>query len=299
MNVFIGIDGGGSTTRAAVGDPLGAILKEQRSGPSNWSTTSRDLWARHVFEAIVGLPPAQAVCGCFAGLLTKEDIAAAESMLMGIAPGSVVRCAPDYEAALAACEPDVTCCVLAGTGSLVCSYEGERVVKSGGGGYLLGDSGSATAVGSAALKLTLIGSDAGHEPSEGLKEHIRELLGSLDRDEALSALYRSEAPAALAARVARAVELDAEGGLPYALDIAHRQMDQLAVITLSHLGRYHGEISPWVVALAGGLWETGPIFADLYREALSRKVGNHGVEVRRLEVEPVLGALRLAARLVA
>ena len=61
--------------------------------------------------------------------------------------------APDYVAAFLAAPPDSDLCIVAGTGSVVCSraVDGSFLI-SGGRGWILGDHGGAARLGQAALE---------------------------------------------------------------------------------------------------------------------------------------------------
>ena len=120
MAVFLGLDCGGSSCRAVAVNTSGAILHQGQAGPANLANTPPGRLQNHLYRATENSPAPDFVCGCFAGLLTADDRSRANDILARTFPSAKVRSEPDYYAALMASE-DADVCVVAGTGSVVCS----------------------------------------------------------------------------------------------------------------------------------------------------------------------------------
>ena len=296
MPIFVGLDCGGSSCRALALDESGATLHSGQAGPANLASTPPKRLESNVRKTLEGCPPADYVAGCFAGLLTEIDRARAVALLKEIVPSAqAVRAEPDYVAALMACGPEVDICLIAGTGSLICSRSEGRVVKSGGGGYLLGDFGSGCQYGRALLQHFLVVGARGL--SELARKAIEKQFGSTDENEVLATLYRGGAPAARLAKLAPTLARDAHAGEPYALQALREQTAQLAAIVRSHVDRFLSHKRELRICLAGGLWEASSLFQSQLESALCAAHAEMELEFSRISRPPVQGAVRLAQEL--
>jgi N-acetylglucosamine kinase-like BadF-type ATPase len=204
-------------------------------------------------------------------------------------PDAMIDAEPDYAAAFFACEEGTDLCVIAGTGSLVCSWDGKKMVKSGGRGYVLGDEGSAFQYGRDALLAYLANSQGASAP---LKKCILDLFEAEDEPTIVSRLYRSPSPQAAMAKLAKPLAADARAGKDYAIASISKNAALLAEVVKNHVGKH----LPWKkeinVSLSGGLWKTSSIFVD----GLAAKLAGSGIDFRleRIKTPPVYGAVRLA-----
>lgn len=277
-------------------DDEGNELFANHSGPANWSSTDRTALRANLQESLKGAPTVDAVSGCFAGLLTAADAQEATAMLRELSKCPTASAHTDYAAALAASDEGTTCCVIAGTGSLVCSEFREELVKSGGGGPLIGDYGSAFAVGRDALAEFFYGAD---EPFVKLPKLMVEVFGSALESKVTSAVYGEPSPAKKVALLAPAVAQDAEAGSSEAKRIVEDQMAKLARITAKHLYRWHSGQGSWNISLSGGVWDIASIFERSFRATVLNATTGKTVSIERLHTPPVYGAVKLAKRLLA
>jgi N-acetylglucosamine kinase-like BadF-type ATPase len=287
--IFLGLDCGGSSSRAVALDDEGHLLHQGQSGSANLASTPMFRLRQNLSHATRGCPVPNYVCGCFAGLLTSEDRGRAISLLGEFFPDAVVNAEPDYAAAFFASEPGTDICVIAGTGSLVCSWSGTSMVKTGGRGYLLGDEGSAFQYGRDALLAYFMNSDVASTP---LKKCVIDLFEAEDEATIISRLYRSPSPQAAVAKLAKPLAADAKAGKDYAIASISKNAALLAEVVKKHIGKH----LPWKkeinVSLSGGLWKTSSVFVD----GLAASLANCGIEFRmeRIKTPPVYGAARLA-----
>jgi glucosamine kinase len=296
MSIFLGLDCGGSSCRAVAVDEAGAILHQGQAGPANLASTPPGKLQSHVIKSSKDAPRPDFVCACFAGLLIQDDRLRAEEMLRTVFPGAEVRAEPDYYAALMASD-DADICVIAGTGSLVCSRHEGRLVKSGGRGYILGDIGSAYQYGRAAMLHFL---DAGSgNVSESLRKLIEERFGSLTENDVLAKLYRGGLPAAQLAKLAPAFAKDARAGAEYTVPVLEEQSAGLARIVASHAERYIGRTPELSISLAGGLWESSTVFRNAFESKLRAMIPHSALTLMRIARPPVHGAVQLARELAA
>jgi N-acetylglucosamine kinase-like BadF-type ATPase len=189
-----------------------------------------------------------------------------------------------------AADPGTHACVVAGTGSVICSRVGERFVKSGGRGYLLGDFGSAFRLGQAsAQEFVWSGKDA---VSPELRHAIEDRFETLDEATVVAKLYRSVSPVAQLAKLATAFARDYESGATYAQAALHEQFSRLAAETRRHVATHFPGESEWHIALTGGVWEMSGSFQSVFQNSLSALGGSY--RFSRPRVAPIRGAARLA-----
>ena len=297
MARYLGLDGGGTSLRAVLIDSAGQPLFHGQSGAANIATTPEERFKNHLLKATDGCPEPDAVCGCFAGLLTPDDRERAIRLLRERFPKACLRAEPDYVAALEASGPEVTACIVCGTGSLICSRsEDGKYVRSGGGGYLLGDDGSGFQYGRAALRHYL---EVGPEgASDDLRRAVLERFGVSEPHSVTRTVYSFSGPAPMIARLLPAFVADLHAGEPYAAEALREQSAKLARVVAGHLTRYHGNLDRAILTLAGGLWEPSIRFREALAESL-RDAWTGQIEMKRIPEPPVRGAARLALALVA
>jgi N-acetylglucosamine kinase-like BadF-type ATPase len=295
MSIYLGLDCGGSSCRAAAVDDEGRSVFRGEGGPANIASTPDSVLRESLRQAVHNAPRPTAVCACFAGLLTRADRIQATKILRDLFPGAVIRVEPDYAAALSICPPEADACVIAGTGALICSWKsgkaGRQVVKTGGGGYLLGDVGSAFDFGRAALKHWL---DL-PEPPLTLTKAIQNHFGSTERDEVIAALYRSPSPPAALASLAPALAKLAQEGEAFALSSVRVGCAAIADCVWTHWNTHHPELENIRIALFGGLWST-PFYVETFRREMNSRDGMK--LLGKVERPPVEGAIALAREMV-
>jgi N-acetylglucosamine kinase-like BadF-type ATPase len=275
-------------------DAGGFILYQGHSGAANLVTTPENRLRRNLSHASRGCPEPQFVCGCFAGLINDEVRERGREHLLQLFPNAIVRAEPDYTAAFYASPPGTDLCVIAGTGSLVCSKVGDEIVKSGGRGFILGDEGSSFQYGRDAVAHYLRNTT---RASETLREAVLEHFGTLDESVVVANVYRAGTPATVLGRFARPLGQDAQTGEPYAVESLRRHTTDLVETVLGHLERY-GAKRNLTVSLAGGLWKASPIFRERFAQELSERLPGNELSVIRLNRPPLYGAIELAKEMV-
>lgn len=291
MPIYLGLDCGGSSSRAMALDQNGQVIHQGQAGSANLVSTPERRLRSNLLQATRECPTADFICGCFAGLLTENDRERAVSYLSALYPEAQVHAEPDYAAAYSASDEGTDICVIAGTGSLVCSRIEGRMIKSGGRGYILGDEGSAYHFGREAL---LQYCSAPKEASEVMKEVLLKQFDALDESSIISKLYQLPSPQSTLAKLAKALGHDAKEGRPYALEAIERQMESLARVVMGHADRNFPSAKSLKITLAGGLWQNAPQFRDAFTRKLEEKLPRMNLEVHRIVRPPVYGAVMLA-----
>lgn len=290
--VFVGLDCGGSSTRLLAVSCAGDILASAQSGSANLVSTPEKRLLKNLTAAAEECPPANFVCGGFAGLVGEEDRQRALAYLSVVFPGAKVRAEPDYFAAFAASEAGTDVCVIAGTGSLVCSRVKGQIVKSGGRGYLLGDEGSAFQYGRDALIAFL---DDPASVGALVVETIERSFRTREPRAVISHVYRGGSPQAPVARLAKGLVQDAKDGRPYALASIEKNARALAGVVVGHVAKFGiGKDGQVRVSLAGGLWQGTGLIRDALAGSLTELDPERKYELTRIQRAPVQGAVDLA-----
>ncbi|WP_414941571.1 N-acetylglucosamine kinase [Amycolatopsis sp. cmx-11-51] len=302
MSHVIGVDAGGTSTRAIVVNASGAVLGSGRAGGANPNSHPPAEAAARITSAItdaLGRSDPAATAACVVGMagvskLSDPTIAEIFETAWKNAGISPVRTVPDSEVAYASATsaPDGSVLV-AGTGSIAGRVRGRRMISTAGGyGWLLGDEGSAYWLGREAVRSTLDTLGLGGEPGPLAGAVLTEALGPSAVDPAgdRAALWRAlitsvnaEAPIRLARFAPFVSEADRDGD-PAADDITTRAAALL--VTNLMTARDPGENTP-VVLVGSVLSPNGPVGAKV-RAALA------GLEVLT-STDGVLGAAWLAA----
>lgn len=258
---FIGVDAGGTRTRALLATPDGRVLgRGLASGANAWSSggSAAEAIASAIASALVGQDPARVAGGCIAvagGISSVPERAAevrAGWTAMGL-PGSP-RIVIDVVAAFASGTTLPRGLVLtAGTGAIAAFVEdGALLRRTGGRGWLVGDEGSAVWLGIEGVRAALLALD-GRGPQTSLTELVVSELEvptdpGVDVPTRITDVVYSQAPAQLG-RLAPRVVSAAEAGDAVALGLVESAADQLTEIALTAAG---GE-RPEVIVLGGSI----------------------------------------------
>ena len=287
----LGIDIGATHSRARL-VAGGEVVGEARTRSASVAAEGAEA-AITAFDDLLGrLPldqwhPLDAACVGAAGTASEEVLDLFEARLARFtADGRVLIVGDGYLVLPAAGLADGVG-VICGTGTVAVACLGERVVRSGGWGYLLGDDGSGYWLVRCAIRALLDRKDRAR-PLGALGADLLEAVGVTRLDELLSQVYRDPRPGRWAAY--------APVVLHSADEVAHRIVEEAAPAldrsidaALDALGHPPG----LPIVLAGGL--TGdPGFQAGVTGYLRQARPTSEVSV--LEEPPVVGAVRLAER---
>jgi N-acetylglucosamine kinase-like BadF-type ATPase len=308
MNVpaLLGIDGGGTSTVAWLGDAEGRVLGRGRAGPSNvkavGQAAARGALGRAIDLAFsdAGLSPGPVEIACLglAGFDRPDDRTLLESWVEQSRWADRIVLVNDGDLVIAAGTPDGWGLgVIAGTGSIAVGRTPDgRTARAGGWGPLIGDEGSAYKVVLAALNLVarrIDGCDPRGIEGDPLAAHLCSAMAIAGPGEIVSAIYSPSFDrariAALAPAVLDAVEEDPDLAASLLVP-AGESLAEIVVAVARTLGWSDGRVP---LALAGSFL----LAATEVSEALIDRLRRFGYEAQPSPVaEPVRGALVLAAR---
>lgn len=297
MTYFLGVDAGGTKTRAVLAEASGVVRGRGEAGPGNWQAQGAAAAgveiARAVREALAGAGvEATAVGGSFfglAGVRTETERAVMRAELEALGLGGVVGIGSDLEAAHAgalAGGPGVV--VIAGTGSAAWgrSASGESW-QAGGWGWLADDKGGGYWLAVRALAAACEGED-GRGAATTLGARAAEFFGQAGLREVLRELHAGTRDRAALAAFAREVREAAEAGDRVAERLVDDAAEELLRLAEAVRSRVAPELAGWdfPLAVTGGLG-MGAVLAER-----AFRVGFKPVEPWG---EPVLGAVLRAA----
>jgi len=303
--LFLGVDGGQSSTVALIGDEAGRVVGIGRAGPCNHVSgpESGERFANAVGGSVkaavhqAGLKGAQAgvnatfeaACLGFSGGCADKEALARE-----LIDARVYAFTHDALIALAGAtkgEPGVI--AIAGTGSIAFGRNGSgRTARAGGWGYLFGDEGGAYDIVRQAVR-AVVRHEEGWGPGTSLLPALTEAAGARDANDLLHRFYTDEFPRARVASFARLVDEAARGGDPVARDILMGAAQALATLVAAVRGQLFGPQEGVLVSYAGGVFGSTMIL-ERFRMLVELQDGNR---VEAPAFGPAEGALMEAYRL--
>ena len=297
--LVLGVDGGGSKTRAVVADGAGEILGEGLAGPSNPLRVGVGDAAAAIRDAVDK--------ACAAAGVRRAEIVAAEVGLAGVKRADIrermraavaelgvktVEVVTDAEIALyGATEGKPGLVIIAGTGSICCGVNARgRRACAGGWGPVVGDEGSGSWIARRALRAVARATD-GRGQKTTLVEAACDYFNVAAADDLSTAVY---APSVTNTRIAgfgsRVVEA-AKRRDAVAREIVEGAGRELALAAAAVVRKLKMERERFQVAYVGGVFAAGALILDPLSEELAR------VAPRAFVAPPVLAPAEAAARM--
>lgn len=296
---WLGVDAGGTGTRAVLATQDGRVSGRGEAGPGNPQVLGEEraaaAWSSAIRHALDGHSPTlvQGLALGVAGVRSPEEAARARRLLLDWSDIKMVQVTGDLEIAHAAALGGAAgTVVIAGTGSAALASDGQgRNARAGGWGWLADDAGGGYWLARRALAAACAGAD-GRGPATTLGERAAAFYQTSDLRGALAELQGPGHDRARVAAFAREVLAAATAG-----DLAAKQCRAEAVEALlslakaarEGLGRTTGstEAADHPLVLVGGL----PL-----EPWLAERARAEGFAPRAAWGPPVLGAVLLAAQ---
>ncbi|MCZ8154060.1 MAG: ATPase [Rhodobacteraceae bacterium] len=245
MQLFLGIDGGGTGCRAAVADAAGRVLGRGEAGPANIASDPDGAAANILAAAETAVAAAGGGEVRAAGLgLAGANAAGAAERLRDALPWRRIAVVTDgITAVKGALGPEDGVVAALGTGSVFAVQRAGVIRQIGGRGLVLGDEASGAWIGRTVLAASLRAVD-GFTPMTPLLATLVEEMGGPDGVVAFSLRARPADFAALAPRVVESVDPAAQAVIARAeADVAEavsllRAGEDLPVVFLGGLGTF-------------------------------------------------------------
>ncbi len=302
MPIFLGIDGGGTTTTCLAGDES-CVLGKGSAGGSNLVRHGEVLARNHLHEAVraacsaAGIAPAevQGVCAGVAGASIPAVRSRLRDMLLEVLPlaPSQVQVVGDMEVAWEGAFADMPgVVVMAGTGSIAFGRNQlGQTARAGGWGWAISDEGSGYWIGRTAVAAIVRAHDNG-EPTQLMGAIFREwkVENFFDAVQLANASPRPDFASLFPAVVAAAQAGDT---LAYqVLEDAGRELAALAARVIRQLWGTGHQVR---VAIGGSVFRHAPPVRQAFLSCLRR--AHPGVCLSFAVVNPAEGALRLARKM--
>lgn len=302
----LGIDGGGTRTRAAIMDDEGDILGICVGSTSNYDDISVDAARENIKQVVdctrekarISTDQFDAVFLGIGGVSSAADRAIVRKMAsdLHLAPEKFIGADHDIRIALAgglSGRPGIV--QIAGTGS---SCYGRNAAgqswRSGGWGPLLADEGSGYWFGIEAMKAATRASD-GHLSSTTLLPIVLDYLNLKDIDAIMHRVYAENMTRSEIASISPLLINAAKDGDAVSLEIVKTGIQNMAecVSIVAHKLNLQDQCE---LSLTGGVFQAGNFIIERMRSAVQERIPQCTVEMA--ELPPVVGSCFLALDLL-
>ena len=296
MKYYLGIDGGGTRTTAAISDENGKLILKKAGKTINFYSVGMEV-ARDNLDNLINEIYSELDCnefesvfiGCSA-LDDKADEATLKALCGNIKAKAVEMNSDLYIALKSMGDTECPCVAVCGTGSMAIGTDKDgNTVVSGGWGHIIGDEGSGYAIAVNALKLCCELCDKGE--NSPLLEAAESYFGVSDFRKAIDIIYSEETTkdkiAGFASDVGKLVQTDST-----AKNIVISEAKAFAKTVLILLGKVGCCPS---LGLYGGIFVHNLSFTETFKSDIKSVYPD--IEIKLLTVPPEESALELARKL--
>jgi N-acetylglucosamine kinase-like BadF-type ATPase len=281
MKLFLGVDGGQSSTTALIGDEHGHILGRGAGGPCNHAAAAE---GRAKLE--------RAVSACLAGACQEANLDAHTvhfaAACFGMSGGPddkqeilaallrADRLVVTHDAAIALSGATTTgqgIVTIAGTGSIAFARNADgQTARAGGWGYVFGDEGGAFDIVRQALRASLR-MEEGWGPPTAMRQALLDATASVSANHVLHLFYTPEWPRSRVAMLASLVDTSASEGDAVAQRVLENAGQDLALLAASVRGQLWQPGEAVEVAYIGGVFRSARLL-ERYRLLVELEPGN-------------------------
>lgn len=300
MNVYIGIDGGGTGTKVSIINDKEEILYLEEGGRSSIDTVDLMESFNNINNILMKYDfTNKKVISVFAGIGgvdSKEDKESLSKLLVnlkGVGTDTLISVDNDVKNALASgliFEDGIT--IIAGTGMSVYGVKGNKSHKAGGWGFKEGDAGSSFDLGFQALKIAIRSKDKRIVETEFTKE-VSRVIGLVEPNDIIKITNDLHDNRTKVASYAPLVTKHANLKDPYALNIVDIATDELA---LAFKAVYNTlEFDEVTLVIVGSLGNADGIFKEMLHKKI-KEIGNN-ITITKPKIDPAVAAALLALRM--
>ena len=294
--IVLAVDGGATKTTMKLQGMDGRELFSATATGPNYQAIGRERVER-VFDALLGdaeelVADRDIAAAVFAvaGIDTGEDEQTVRSIVescMGRSAFTARRLIVENDVAsalLGLADDRPASLLIAGTGAICFSYDGQRIVRAGGWGHRAGDEGSGYWIGRQIAKAILRAADGRAAPTQ-LTELVLEAEQLDGIDALMNWLYREDYTNARLASLSAHLQQSVTRNDAAAKDIAQRAADELSLLAAATLQKagYDGGAHPFHVN--GGVLKNIPSIRDLFTDQL--KTAFPALQLELCEGKPI------------
>lgn len=294
MRYYLGIDGGGTVSKAAVADSQGNIVCRVSGDTINFYAVGMSCAKENLSEIIKRINIAMgeevkysSVCIGNSALDSQADSELTNEFINGVIEcENAVMHSDLYVALSAAEEKGNVCLAICGTGSMAIGRCTDgTVVTKGGWGHIIGDEGSAYSISINALKYACILYDCGK--STLIFDGAKEYFGVTDFKQIIDKIY-TDAPKSYIAGFAKVVgDLACEDFVAKSVIVNEAQGFSKTVISLIKSVK---DVS--CLKLYGGVFKNNELFTNTFMQDIHELYPE--LNIGFLEIPPEEGALKVA-----
>lgn len=304
MELYLGIDGGGTKTSVWLADGDGKVLGRSEAGPSNPHKVGLASAIREIAKAFrLCLPTSgvrsefqkgsrsrlHSVCAGIAGSDRKSIHSRLLAWMRKNIPARHHILTSDATIALSAAFQDSPgIIIISGTGSIAFGRDSEgNLLRAGGWGIPFDDCGSGYEIGRAAVAAALRSHD-GRSPRTKLTTLMCHKFGLKSIDEIVGLRLKQQEIAAIFPLAVKA----ASEGDPIARAICDSAAEDLAAIAAALIKKMALKQTKPRIAMSGGVFESSPMIRKAFKRSIQAQVRD--VQVGILKRAPVEGAIWMA-----
>lgn len=295
----LGIDGGGTKTTGVVTDENGNVYMQAVTGRSNPNTLSQDEFQNVMSGLLLRLKKQHTkiydqISVCFAGLAgvgeSGRDVEVANLLSNYLPRGTKILIKNDafnalYSGTLG--EPGVV--QIAGTGTITFGFnEEQKMVRSGGWGYLFDDEGSGFYLGNEALRAVFKEFD-NRGPTTSLTTRFLNYFQVQAVPDIIGKVYGEEHPRSVIAPLARLVVEASVANDEVSKNIILNACKEMMLSVISCHNQLFGAEHPTTIVLSGGVFTNSELFIRQFKELSYETLPN--VIFQQTKVPPVGGAV--------
>lgn len=298
MKYYLGIDGGGTRTTAAVADEKGILFKVTGKTINFYSVgynavreNLREIVCE-IYERLGKISFEGVFIGCSA-LDGKADETLIKKLCDNIIAAEHIGMDSDVYIALKAVDTDSCPCVaICGTGSMAAGEDKNGNLHiSGGWGHIVGDEGSGYAIAVNALKLCCVMCDKNEDTP--LLQSANEFFGVDDFRKAIDIIYSVETSKdKIAGFAANVGKLAADGDKTAKLIVINEAVAFAKTVTIL-LNKVK---DCKLLGLYGGIFQHSPIFTDTFVSEIQKIYPD--IKTELLDIPPEESALKIARTLI-
>ena len=301
--IVVGIDGGGTNTRAVLVTEMGEVLGIGSAGPSNYDDVGIETARQNIAAALDAAwrasgRPARSCDAGFIGLggvVSETDRATIRRIACEVNLALPARTGVDHDIRISlagslAGKEGIT--LIVGTGSACYGRRADgRAWRAGGWAHLLDDLGSGYYLGLQAMIAAVRAADARGAPT-ALTKSLLAALELHDIQDIMRRLYHDGlSRTEIAALAPLVIRIAAEGDC-VAREIIARGVDELAFMVETVARKLEFLPGRVLVGVTGGVAHSGPTYEGPLYAAIRRRVPT--AEIVEPKLAPVLGAALLA-----
>ena len=297
MKYYLGIDGGGTRTTAAVSDENGKVLFKSVGKSINFYSVGMERARENLKDVIsdicknigeIEFESAFIGCSALDNEATQETIT---SLCDGIIEAKKIGMNSDVFVALASSgEDECRIVAICGTGSIATGIDENGIVRTKGGwGHIFGDEGSAYSIAVNALKASAMLYDEGKITP--LVKKAEDFFGVDDLRKAIDKIYSSETTKdVLASFSAKVAEVANEDFIAKTVIINEAHFFSKTVLAILN------EIKNCtLLSLYGGVFQNNELFRNSFIDDI--KEFHSDLKIEMLTLPPEEGALKIAREL--